>query len=43
MEKISQHSMSYLERAADNCWEYPNGDEKYAELSENLEVLSDLL
>lgn len=28
--------MSYLERAADNCWEYPNGDEKYADLSEKM-------
>ena len=33
LEETSQHSMSYLERAADNCWEYPNADDKYAELS----------
>ena len=28
LEETSQHSMSYLERAADNCWEYPNADDK---------------
>lgn len=43
MEEISQHSMSYLERAADNCWEYPNGDEKYAELSEKMLKLENTL
>ena len=36
MEEISQDSMSNLERAADICWEGPNGNEKYAELSEKM-------
>ena len=36
LEDTCQHSMSYLERAADNCWEYPNADDKYAELSEKM-------
>ena len=36
LEETSQHSMSYLERAADNCWEYPNADDKYPELSEKM-------
>lgn len=39
MEEICQHSMSYLGCAADNCWEYPNGDENYAELSEKMSKL----
>lgn len=36
MEELSQRSMSCLERAADNCWEYPNADDKYADLSEKM-------
>lgn len=36
MEATYDRSMSYMERAADNCWEYPGADEKYAELSEKM-------
>ena len=46
LEETSQQSMSFLEHAADNCWEYPNADDKYAELSEKtlkLENTQDIL
>ena len=36
LEDISQRSMSWMERAADNCWEYPNADDKFAELEERM-------
>lgn len=42
MEKINQSSMSYLERATDNCWEYPNADEKHAELSKKMMKLEEI-
>lgn len=47
LQSQEEEHMSGLERAADNCWEYPGADEKYEQLSnemveleKKLEILS---
>lgn len=49
LQSQKEGHMSGLERAADNCWEYPGADEKYEQLSnemveleKKLEILSEV-